>query len=171
MTTLSQSVTDKFVDDLFHVIDVDIPKSVILQAKRCILDYLGATFAGARMLEEKGNHLLNLLGSTQGDITVIGFNRKANIQNAVLMNGLSAHIAELDDGHRFGMIHPGAAIISALFPLAEREKLYGKNLLLGIIVGYEAALRIASAMQPQAYVAALALLLVLPPRLVLQDLK
>lgn len=148
---MPDNLTDKFIDDLYDLSSADFPDSVVLQAKRCLLDYLGATFAGAQMLKEKGNKLLNYLGETQGDAAVIGFNKKAGIENVVLMNGLSAHVAELDDGVRFGGVHLGSPIFSALLPVAEKEKVKGADLLLGIITGYEAAVRIASAIQPSHY--------------------
>src|SRR3989339_1032037 len=122
---MTDNLTDKFIDTLYHLSHTDFPDIVVLQAKRCLLDYLGATFAGARMMKEKGDELLKYLNDTQSDATVIGFNRKASLINAVLMNGLSAHIAELDDGVRFGVLHPGSPIISALLPVAEKEKVEG----------------------------------------------
>ncbi len=148
---MTDNLTDKFIDTLYHLSHTDFPDIVVLQAKRCLLDYLGATFAGARMMKEKGDELLKYLNDTQSDATVIGFNRKASLINAVLMNGLSAHIAELDDGVRFGVLHPGSPIISALLPVAEKEKVEGTALLKGVIIGYEAAISIASAMQPAHY--------------------
>ena len=60
---------------------------------------------------------------------------------------MSAHITELDDGMRQGSIHLGAPIISALLLLTEMKKFNGKDLLRGIIVGYEAAIRLASGIQ------------------------
>jgi len=145
---MAENLAEKFIDDLFNLAQAGFSESVMLQAKKCLLDYLGVTLAGAKMLEEKGCRFLDYFGSTQDEATVIGFGRKANLQNAVLMNGICAHVAELDDGERFGMMHPGAPVISALLSLAEREKISGKNFLLGITVGYEAALRIADAIQP-----------------------
>ena len=148
---MSINLTDKFIDELYDLSNAAFPDSVVLQAKRCMLDYLGVTLAGAQMLKAKGNKLLNYLGETQGDAAVIGFDRKAGLQNAVLVNGLNAHVAELDDGVRFGMIHPGAPIFSALLPLAEKEKLKGADLISGIITGYEAAVRVGCAIQPSHY--------------------
>ncbi|MFC2087939.1 MmgE/PrpD family protein, partial [Bacteroidota bacterium] len=110
--------------------------------------YLGCTFAGARMLKEKGNKLLNFLGEIHGNSSIIGFNKKASIESAVFLNGLSAHIAELDDGVISGIVHPGSPIFSALLPVAEKEKVKDSDLITGIITGYEAAVRIADAIQP-----------------------
>ncbi len=145
---MGNNITDRFIEDLFDITRFVYSESVILQAKRCLLDYLGATFAGAAMLKEKGERFINCFGSSQSNATAIGFNRKTDIKTAALMNGISAHIAELDDGERFGMLHPGAPVISALLPLAEVEKLNSQNLLKGIITGYEAAIRMARALQP-----------------------
>jgi 2-methylcitrate dehydratase PrpD len=140
------SVTDRYIDSLYELTQIDFPERVILQAKRCLLDYLGVTFAGAILLKDKGNVFLN--NSEIGDISVIGFNRKSNLYNAALINGMSAHIADLDDGIRQGNFHPGAPIISALLPVVQQYKLSGKDLLKGMIVGYESAIRLACAIQP-----------------------
>jgi 2-methylcitrate dehydratase PrpD len=127
---------------------VDFSEQIVTLAKRCLLDYLGCSFAGAAMLGKKGNMLLDHLGTPEDGAVVIGFNRKAGILDAALVNGMSAHVAELDDGVRFGMVHPGAPVISALLALVEREKLSSRNLLTGIVVGYEAVVRVAMAIQP-----------------------
>jgi 2-methylcitrate dehydratase PrpD len=142
------NLTDEFIGSLFDLAQTTYPDHVIIQAKKCTLDYVGVTLAGAKMLKAKGDRLLDYLGSTTGNSTAIGFNQKTDVQTAAMLNGLSSHVAELDDGHRFGMMHPGAPIISALFPVVENELLNGTDFIRGLIVGYEAALRIASAMQP-----------------------
>ncbi len=143
--------TDTLVNDLDRLRHVGFPPSVVHQAKRCLLDYLGATLAGSRMLQERGDQLLDYLGGSHGEATVIGFSRKAGVQEAVFLNGLSAHVAELDDGVRFGMIHPGSPILSALLPIAQKENVPGTDLLTGVIIGYEAAVRLACAIQPSHY--------------------
>lgn len=145
------NVADQFVQGLYALSKTELPESAVKQAKRCLLDYLGATFAGSRMLYEKGDKLLACFGAGE-DAAVIGFNRKAGLEASALVNGLSAHVAELDDGVRFGMIHPGSPVFSALLPLAEKEKVTGADFLKGVIVGYEAEIRLACAMQPSHYV-------------------
>jgi len=123
----------------------------MLQAKRCLLDYLGVTLAGAQILKDKTTKLLTYLGETSGSATLIGLDRKAGIQTAALINGMNAHVAELDDGVRFGAVHPGSSVISALLPLAEKENVKGRDLLTGIIVGYEVSVRLAYSLQPSHY--------------------
>lgn len=146
---MSYNVTDKLIDDIIYLMNSDIPEHVILEAKMSLIDYLGVTLAGAELLRDKGTILLRNTGSgKQSGASVIGFDVKTSSQMAALLNGMCAHVAELDDGERFGMIHPGATVISALLPLAEIEGFSGSNLILGIIAGYEATLRIAAALQP-----------------------
>lgn len=145
---MSSNLTDIFINRLFELKQLDLSEKITCQAKMRILDYLGGTLAGARMIDEKASKLLKYLASSNGQATVIGFNRKTDMQNAVLINGLSSHVAELDDGNRFSMMHPGSPVISALLPLAEVEKIKIENLIKGIILGYEAGLKIALAIQP-----------------------
>jgi 2-methylcitrate dehydratase PrpD len=145
------NLTDQFISYLDELRRTAFSSSIIKQAKRCLLDYLGVTFAGARILKEKGNSLVRILDDSENSASVIGFDRKASVLNAALINGICSHIAELDDGVRFGMIHPGSPVFSAILPIAEKEKVSGINFLVGIIIGYEAAVRIASAIQPSHY--------------------
>lgn len=147
---MSVNLTDQFIDDLYDLGKSGFPDSVVHQAKRCLLDYLGATFAGALMLKEKGEKVLSCSGEAN-DAAVIGFNRKSGVESTAFVNGLSSHVAELDDGVRFGMIHPGSPVFSALLPVAEKENVTGMDFLKGIIVGYEAEVRLACAIQPSHY--------------------
>lgn len=117
------------------------------KARQCLLDHLGVTLAGAFELKDELARIMDSLGG-HGTVPVIGTGRKADLLVAAWLNGMSAHQVELDDGHRFGMVHPGAPIISALLPLAYAERLNGDDLLRGIVAGYEAAIRLAIAVQP-----------------------
>jgi len=145
---MSVNLTDQFIDDLYEMGRAGFPDSVVHQAKRCLLDYLGSTLAGARLMQEKGEKLLEHMGGSCGDASVIGFGRKIGAENAAFLNGLSSHIAELDDGVISGIVHPGSPVLSALLPVAEKEQVQGDALLKGIIVGYEVSTRIADAIQP-----------------------
>ncbi len=147
-TEHSNSYTDILIDDLCEILDNPFPVSAIYHAKNRLLDYIGVTFAGVKILHEKGISLLNILDKGSGFATVIGHNTKSSFLNAILLNGLNSHVAELDDGERFAMMHPGSPIISALLPIIEERKMNGQDLIRGIIIGYEATIRIARSLQP-----------------------
>jgi 2-methylcitrate dehydratase PrpD len=145
---MKNNLTNKFVDYLFEKSKIRHSEDIMHQAKKCLLDYIGVTLAGAKLFNKKGNALLNNLGDNKGQSVVIGFQKKSSLQNAVLLNGFSSHITELDDGMRFGMIHPGTSVISSLISLDRKELKNGKNLLNSIIIGYEAAILISKLVQP-----------------------
>ena len=145
------NLTQQLVADMQKIMIHKPDEAARHQVKRCLLDYLGATLAGARILERRVSEITDMLGKNKDGIGVIGSSIKTGIETAALVNGLCSHVAEMDDGVRFGMIHPGAPIFSALLPVAEKFEVTGCDLIRGVLVGYDAAIRLASAMQPTHY--------------------
>ncbi len=143
----ADNYTDYFVNDLYSVKDSISPET-LHQAKLCILDYLGTAYAGAKLLGEKGSLLKDALGGGTGDAVLLGYKQTGSALQASFMNAFVSHYTELDDGERFGMVHPGTTIISALLSLVKQEHLSSDDLLLGIISGYEATIKIARFLQP-----------------------
>lgn len=142
------NITDIFVDYLYGLSVSDLREEAVEQARLCLLDYKGVANAGAKMLEKKGSDFLIRVLGQGGEVSVFGFSQKTTLHNAAFLNAMSAHMAELDDGHRAGQIHLGASIISAILPVAEVENLSEESVLRGIVVGYEAAIRLAMAINP-----------------------
>lgn len=142
------SITDIFVDYLYSLSVSELRAEAVEQARLCLLDYKGVTTAGAKILKKQGDAFLDGVLKQGGNLSVIGFQEKTTLHNAAFLNAMSAHIAELDDGHRAGQIHLGASIISALLPVSEVESLSEDAVLRGIVVGYEAAIRLAMAVNP-----------------------
>lgn len=144
---MTSTLTDIFVKGLIAK-SREIPQHVIDQAKKCLLDYIGVTVGGARLLKREQIEFLNQFSDEKGTCTIIGTEQKTTVYNAALLNGYAAHVLELDDGHRFGMIHLGASIISAIISVGEKEDLSMQEMLIGIVMGYETAVRCACALQP-----------------------
>lgn len=119
----TDSLTDSFLVHVLHIED-NITANTLLQARCCLLDYLSVFIGGSR------------------NIALI-----SNIPSSLRM-GMAAHVLELDDGHRRGAVHVGATVFSALMAVAEKEKLSTQDFLFGAIVGYEATIRLACAVQP-----------------------
>lgn len=140
-------LTDTFLDGLMQK-SCSIPISVIGQAEKCLLDYKGVVVGGAKFLLERHPKFYETLAKDTGKCSVFGTDYKTTASCAALLNGFSAHVLELDDGHRIGMVHLGASIISAVLAIAERENLSQNRVLRGIIMGYEAAIRCACSVQP-----------------------
>lgn len=108
----------------------EIPYYVNQQARKVLLDYLGVLVGGKKYLEEKHHELI------------------AFAPSEAFLNGFAAHVLELDDGHRHGMIHLGASIVTAVLDAAKKENLKSDDMLRGVVMGYEVALRCARAIQP-----------------------
>lgn len=140
-------MTDTFLNNIRSIRKEDITPNAWHQVRRALMDYLSVTIPGAKTFRKKETAYMDALGEA-GDSTVIGLSRKASMQTAALMNGMSAHVIELDDGHRRGALHVGATVFSALLPMAEHEHLSSEDLLYGAIIGYETTIRLACAIQP-----------------------
>ena len=141
-------MTDFFLKFLRNFSINSIPEEVFVQARYCFLDYLACTLAGAKAFSEKDLAYIDSLDSRNGEVSVLGLQRKCSLQTAALIDGMNSHVMELDDGHRKGAVHVGGTIFSALLPVAEKEKLSMRDFLYGAIIGYEVTIRLACAVQP-----------------------
>lgn len=141
-------MTDLFLKFLRKFSINSIPENVFAQARNCFLDYLACTLAGAKAFSEKDLAYIDSLDSRNGEVSVLGLQRKCSLQTAALIDGMNSHVMELDDGHRKGAVHVGGTIFSALLPVAEKEHLSMQDFLYGAIIGYETTIRLACAVQP-----------------------
>ena len=125
----------------------------ITTVKAAFLDFFGVTYRGAsenaskiafNTVEEifSGNLNINLKAS------VIGRNLKTDVLSAAFLNGVSAHVLELDDGHRGAQIHLGAIIFPTALAISEAYDLSGKEFIEGVIVGYEVGILLGKIVNP-----------------------
>ena len=144
----NQNVTDYFLRNVGGIFSSGFSGVDKLAARKCLLDYLGGALAGSIILQGKEQAALIDSQKVIEGCSVVGFSEKVPANTAALLNGISAHVIELDDGHRIGMLHLGAPVISAMIAVAEKEELSSYDFLKGIVVGYEVAIRLACAVQP-----------------------
>lgn len=143
-----QNISDFFINNLYKIVQDGIREEVREHAKLCLVDYTACALGGAKMMVREDARFFEAVARQGGNVSVIGCERKTTLHNAAFIQAMNVHATELDDGHRLGMIHLGASIISALLPVAEVEQLSIDDVLLGVVVGYEAAIRTAMTMQP-----------------------
>ena len=129
----------------------ELPESVIHATKRCILDYLSAVIPGG--VEAPALALQRALDDDlgHGKSTLIPSNIQATPRSAALINGVASHTLEVDDIYRDGIYHPGPPVVSAALAAAELMGSSGKELIAGVVAGYEVSNRIAAAVQPAHY--------------------
>ena len=145
MQGISSTYSDFIVNNRFD----DLKPEVIQQAKKLILDLIGVSLAGYRMMEFP-RLLVDYMTSLGGtpEATIFQTKKKIPAINAVLANAACAHAIDMDDGHRFGALHPGTIIIPAALAATELSGASTKDLITGVVVGYEVMIRIGMAIVP-----------------------
>ena len=138
---------ERYVDRIEYFLEQEWGTETREAAKKCLLDYSAVLIAGSRQLAQRHSTYLAAFNEKGGSI-VAGMHMKADEYTATLLNGMSAHTLELDDGHRYGMLHPSVPVISPLLAIVEKENISAENLLRGIAAGYEAMIRLALMIQP-----------------------
>jgi 2-methylcitrate dehydratase PrpD len=123
----------------------DVP---VADTRRAVLDWLGSALAGS--LEPPARMIQRICLGASNEATVFSATR-ASAAAAALQNGVASHILEFDDVHKGSTLHAAAPIIPAALAVAEREHSSGRDFLLAVAVGYEAALRIGEAVNPSHY--------------------
>ena len=116
------NLTDTFVHTLYTLKSQPLPEEVKEEARKCLLDQVGVMFAGAKLLQGQLETYLDMFSGDEA--TAIGLGRKASLQNAALVNGISGHAMDYDDGHRFSTVHLGSAVIPAASALSDSRSLW-----------------------------------------------
>ena len=121
----------------------DIPEASLKHARRALLDSLGCGIYGS---EQEWCQLATIVAeenSFGGPCAVWGAGKRVGPADAAMVNGTGIHGFEIDDLHVESMLHPGAVILPAVIALAEARNLSGKDILRGLVVGYEIGIRTA----------------------------
>ncbi len=136
MSTLSEQLSDA-VQNARNVPRETAEKLLTDVAGLCVAarrtDYVRASLAG---------------WEASGGCTAIGHSRTLDAAGAAFVNGTAAHGEDFDDSFEGGPVHAGAVVVPAVLAVAERERLSGRDALLGIAVGVEVMCR-ASLVAPK----------------------
>ena len=140
--------TRKLADFCAGISLAELPAEVTAKAKLCVLDYVANVYGSAAL--EAVQRVASGIRALGGPPTVsaFGWGFKTGIHDAAFLNGTTGEAIEAQDGLRFGGNHPGTAVIPAAFAVAEARGLGGAAVLEGVVAGYEAAGRTASAVHP-----------------------
>jgi 2-methylcitrate dehydratase PrpD len=97
----------------------DLPDNVIHQAKRCLLDTLGALLAGSDtpVVRMMGSFATKYFRGTEATILVSG--ERVSPVGAALANGYACNALDIDDGYRMVKGHPGACVLPVLLAASE----------------------------------------------------
>jgi 2-methylcitrate dehydratase PrpD len=145
MSSLSSFYADFILNTSYN----QLKPQVTEQGKKQILDLIGVSLAGYQMMEFP-RLVVSYMASLGGisEATILQTGKKFPAVNAALANAACAHAIDMDDGHRFAAHHPGTVIIPAALAAAELSRATTRDLIIGIVVGYEIMIRLGMAINP-----------------------
>ena len=128
-----------------------LPKEVIHEAKRSLLNYFAVCIAAYR-----DPAIQKIIKTTQAfsgtpSANIIGWNQQMDMLNASSINAMAANVFDFDDTHIPTIIHPTSPVASALLAYSQQHKVTGSEFLLALILGMEFECRIGNAISPYHY--------------------
>ena len=120
----------------------NLPDAVQHQAKRCLMDALGALIAGSRtpVAGIMRKTAKEQFGGDQATILVSG--ERVSAVGAALANGFFGNALDIDDGYRNVKGHPGACALPPVLTAAEMAgEISGREFLTALVVAYELGIR------------------------------
>ncbi len=106
----------------------------------CFIDLMGALISGSRSSQfETGLRLAERLYG-EGDIPVIGSEKKFNFMGASAAMGHSSNAYDIDDGHNLTRTHPGTSFVGAILASAYENNITVKEFLMAMLVAYETSI-------------------------------
>lgn len=140
-----QTVLEQLADKICDFDLQAIPPEAYRLARTAIIDTLGVTIAGAS--EPCTTLLLNTPGvaTAPGQCSLLGMRRQTSALDAAFINGTASHALDYDDFSQPMGGHQSAPLVAPLMALAQERGLSGLALLQSYIVGIEAEIRLARA--------------------------
>lgn len=142
--------TRELVHFLHRIRPETLPAEVMDRARYFFLDYLSVAIRGSQ--EESARcvqRMIERIGAP-GRASVLGTSIRTLPGFAALANGTASHGIEMDDTHGGGSIHLGTTMYSVALAIAESTpEISTESFLAAVVAGFEAAARIAMAVQPK----------------------
>jgi len=143
-------LVEEFAVALRRRVEEGLTPEAAHETRRCLLNVLGTAIGASRTAEADA---LVATGAGLGGGAVVPPGRSEPLERhvAALEIGFAAHFDDYDDTHLETVIHPGAATLGALYPLALIEATTGPGELMAFALGVESQLRVGIAMSPSHY--------------------
>jgi aconitate decarboxylase len=125
----------------------DLPRAVVQQAKRSILDTIGCGLHGSTLPWSQTLLCSVRRSGSSGPATAWGTGSTLSAPDAALVNGTFAHGFESDDVHQASYLHLGSVVLPAVLALAELygSAVSGRDLIAAQVAGFEVGARLGLA--------------------------
>ena len=131
----------------------DLPPDVVARAKLCLLDLVGVAAAGlsTELSRIVRAHAVRHMAAGQGGARILLDGRRASPAGAAFAGASTIDSFDAHDGHALTKGHAGVAILPALLAVADdRGGIAGREMLTGLVLGYEIATRAGIALHASA---------------------
>lgn len=135
-----ESITQKLVDFVTESNFSRLPKDVVHETKRILLDSFGCALAG--LSTDKGRFSIRLAKKLGGspESTIIGLGDKVSSVNAAFANGELINALDMDP--ILYPAHVSPYVIPSALAIAESRKASGRDLILSVALGHEISYRL-----------------------------
>jgi 2-methylcitrate dehydratase PrpD len=113
------TLTDHAIDFTLNAHWENLPAEVKHQAKRCLMDTLGALIAGTRTPVARIMQRTSLAQFMGDQATILVSGERVSAAGAALANGFAGNALDIDDGYRNTKGHPGACALPPVLVGAE----------------------------------------------------
>jgi len=122
-----------------------LPANVVAATKRVLFDTLGCALGGVSAAPVRMAEQVVALQGGNPQATAIGLGRKVSCEQAAFLNGMALRYLDYNDYAALGRPHHPSINVAPALAVAEMQRLSGKDLLLGIVAGYEVQVRLRDA--------------------------
>ncbi|MBC3191814.1 MmgE/PrpD family protein [Pseudonocardia sp. C8] len=126
-----------------------IPEDALTGARRLMQDQLGLQVGCEALPWSRAVVELARSRHAPGRARTVVHGDRMSPGDAAFVNGTLGHSFEYDDAHRASSSHPGSCVVSAALAIGEEDDLTLREVLLGIVAGYETYTRIGVLAAPE----------------------
>ncbi|MEY3630287.1 MAG: hypothetical protein RLY91_2053, partial [Pseudomonadota bacterium] len=139
-----QAISERIASFATNLQTEDIPQAVRERAKLLMLDSFGIALASHGYdFSKRAMAAVSELDSG-GDSVVLGSDKRLDLRNSILMNGILIHGLDYDDTHAQGVIHATTSTLPTALAVAAKHGKSGTDMLTAFVLGVEVATRLGS---------------------------
>ena len=129
----------------------DLPQPTVRKAKYLLLDTLGCALGAVQGEPVKAAREVIRSRGGKPQATVIGTGFKTSCDEAAFLNAMQIRYLDFNDYAAFGYPHHPSINLAAALAVAEMRNLSGKDLLLGLVAGYEVHVKVRDASERRGF--------------------
>lgn len=142
---MTKLLAECIADHVFHPVPVEVRNKALC----CLFDAATCALAGKYATGSTSARLVATRILAPGNAALWFSEHRLSTIGAAFANSASVCALDFDDGHRAARGHPGAAVIPAVLASCADRAIDPDEFVAAIVAGYETAIRIAAAQNPE----------------------